>query len=152
MSPSEIIFLPFEFYYWLLAHTLTFWPIVIGLGLIAIFFFSSKSNKLKDSLSRLPSLARLTAKIFAVVGVFGSMPINYVFGSVGGAAGSALGQFIDAVLRLPWPIFRVLVGFTAAIFSVLALIAWALLLWGTAGLVIGLGLSMVHKQFRKPLS
>jgi len=63
--------------------------------------------------------------------------------------GAAVGRFVDGLLRLPWPVFRVLVGVTAAIVSVIALIAWALIIWWIIGGVIGFGLNIAYQFLRR---
>ena len=58
------------------------------------------------------------------------MPTSFLYGAMAGEMGANFGRFVDGLLGLSWPVFRVLIGLTAGIISVIALIAWALVLWG----------------------
>jgi hypothetical protein len=62
-----------------------------------------------------------------------------------GEVGGNLGGVVDDFLRLPWPVFGLLTGITTGIISVTALIAWALVIWGSIGAVIGFGLNLARQ-------
>ena len=71
------------------------------------------------------------------------MPTNFLYGAIG----ADVRESGDGLLRLPWPVFRVLGISIGAIISVIAMIAWALLLWGIIGAVIGFSLNAAYRVF-----
>ena len=79
------------------------------------------------------------------------MPTSFLYGAMAGEVGANYGRFVDGLLGLPWSVFRVLTGSTAAIISVTALIAWALVIWGIMGGVLGFGLNMIYQFLRRKL-
>jgi hypothetical protein len=145
----EKIFFPFLLYYWLFGLLLPFWKWVIGTGIILIVLLKMRFDTIKSRLSALPTLVRWLALVIAVLGIFGTMPTSFLYGAMAGEVGANLGSFVDRLLGLPWPVFRVLTGSTAGIISVTALIAWALVIWGMIGGVIGFGLNLAYQFLRR---
>jgi hypothetical protein len=146
---GEKIFLPFFLHYWLFGLLLPFWKWVIGAGIILVVIFRMRFDAIKSRLSTLPTLVRWLASAIAFLGIFGTMPTSFLYGAMAGEIGANFGRIVDGLLGLPWPVFRVLTGLTAGIISVTALIAWALVLWGMVGGVIGFGLNIAYQLLRR---
>jgi len=145
----ERLLFPFLLYYWFFALLLPIGKWVIGAGIILVVILKIRFEAIKARISTLPTLVRRLASVIAFLGIFGTMPTSYLYGGIGGEVGAAVGRFVDGLLRLPWPVFRVLVGVTAAIVSVIALIAWALIIWWIIGGVIGFGLNIAYQFLRR---
>jgi hypothetical protein len=77
------------------------------------------------------------------------MPLNYLYGAIAGEAGNHFGGFVDNLLRLPWPVFRVLGGLTAGILAVTALIAWAFAIWTITGGVLGFAVNRAWRLLQR---
>jgi hypothetical protein len=145
----EKILFPFLLYYWLFGLLLPFWKWVIGTGIILIVLLKMHFDTIKSRFSTLPSLVRWLASAIAFLGILGTMPTSFLYGAMAGEVGANFGRFLDGLFGLPWPVFRVLTGSTAGIISVTALIAWASVIWGMIGGVIGFGLNLAYQFFRR---
>ena len=127
---GEKILLPFLLYYWFFGLLLPFWKWIISGGIILVVILRMRFDAIKSRLSTLLTLVRWLASAIAFLGIFGTMPTSFLYGAMAGEMGANFGRFVDGLLGLSWPVFRVLIGLTAGIISVTALIAWALVLWG----------------------
>lgn len=141
----ETIFYPFLLYYWFFGLLLPFWQWVIGGGIILIVVFKLQSHRVILWFSALPSVVRWLAVSIAIIGVLGTMPTSFLYGGIAGEAGANIGRSVDRLLGLTWPVFRVLIGSTVGIISVTGLIAWAIVIWGGIGGVIGFGLDKASR-------
>lgn len=114
-----------------------------------VIILKIRFDAIKARISRLPALVRWLALVVAFLGIFGTMPTSYLYGALGGEMAAAVGRFVDSVLGLTWPVFRVLIGLTTAIISVIALIAWALIIWWIIGAGVGFILNAAFRFFRQ---
>jgi len=136
----DILFYPFLLYYWAFGELLPFRVWVVGAGVLLLIIIRRVYPDLSTWFLTLPRLVRGITIIVVLLGTFGSMPINFLYGGIGGDISMELGKFIsDFVGReQKWvTVFVGLIGVIFAIVSVTAMLAWALLLWGIIGGSIG---------------
>ena len=83
-----------------------------------------------------------------LLGVIGTTPTSYIYAAIGAEIGAWLGRFADDLFRLPWPIFRILGGLVAYLISLIAMLAWAVALWGILGAGIGWILDFSYRTLK----
>lgn len=140
---------PFLIYYWGFGMLLPYWQWVVVTGLAFIALAKAYYEWLKCKLSSLPTFVRWLGATTAVTGVVGSMPTNFLYGAIAGEAGRNFGRLIDEVVWLPWPIFRILIGLSSGIISVLALLVLAVVIWGGLGVICAWAMIFVASMFKQ---
>ena len=145
----DIVFYPFLLYYWAFGNLLPFKLWVIWAGVLLLIIMRRIYPAMSTWFLTLPRLVRGITIIVVLLGTFGSMPINFLYGGVGGEISMELGKSINNFIGTQWKIVTILtglIGVIVAIVSVTAMLAWALLLWGIIGVMIGCGLEMLLRR------
>ena len=136
----ENIAFPFLVYYWLWAKLLPVgeWVIVSGFGVLVVTRIKLKAFRFW--LSNQSSLVRKSVYIAMMLGAVGTMPSAFLYGAKGVEVGKKLGGILDAVIPGSLGSFILITCF--AVISVMAMMAWAIVLWGCLGFAVGLVLNI----------